>query len=130
MVKQKSKYSCESAIYFDLEPDIIKENCNFTYFFNKTDITPTALDGGNEIILVNCRDDKHVICNVNDVIPVKIPQSSICISKQRCIMQLWDRSRKYFSLESLAACHNAKSKLVMYFMVNMAFVNYLTVLTI
>ena len=30
-----------------------------------------------------------------------------------------------FLLESLAACHNAKSKLVMYFMVNTACVNYL-----
>ena len=29
MVKHKSKYSCESAIYFDLGPEIIKENCKF-----------------------------------------------------------------------------------------------------
>ena len=28
---------------------------------NKTDITPTALDGGNEIILANWPDDKHII---------------------------------------------------------------------
>ena len=30
-----------------------------------------------------------------------------------------------FPLESLAACHHAESKLVMYFMVNTAFVHYL-----
>ena len=30
-----------------------------------------------------------------------------------------------FLLESLGACHDANSKLVMYFMVNTAFVNYL-----
>ena len=30
-----------------------------------------------------------------------------------------------FLLESLAACHNVDSKLVMYFTVNTAFVNYL-----
>ena len=34
-----------------------------------------------------------------------------------------------FLLESLAACHDAESKLVMYFMVNIAFVNYLDNLT-
>ena len=34
-----------------------------------------------------------------------------------------------FLLESLAACHDAESKLVMYFMVNTAFVNYLDSLT-
>ena len=34
-----------------------------------------------------------------------------------------------YLLESLAACHNAESKLVMYFTVNTAFVNYLDNLT-
>ena len=31
----------------------------------------------------------------------------------------------YFLLESLAACHNSNSKLIMYFTVNKAFVSYL-----
>ena len=59
--------------YFNLGPEIIKETCNFTYYFNKTDITPTVLDGSNEIILANLPDDKHIICNINNDIPVKIP---------------------------------------------------------
>ena len=42
MVKHKSKYSCESAVYFDLGPDIIKENSNAAYYFNKRDITPNS----------------------------------------------------------------------------------------
>ena len=73
MVKQKSIHSCKSVIYFDLGPDIIKENCKFVFYFNKTDITPTVLNGGDEIILANMPDDKHIICNVNNDIPVKIP---------------------------------------------------------
>ena len=51
LVKHKTSCSCESAIYFNLETHIIKENCNFKFYFNKTDITPTILDGGNEIVL-------------------------------------------------------------------------------
>ena len=35
IVKHKSKYSCEIAIYFDLDPEIIKENCIFTFYYNK-----------------------------------------------------------------------------------------------
>ena len=31
VVKQKSKYSCASVIYFNLGLDIINENCHFTY---------------------------------------------------------------------------------------------------
>ena len=72
-VKHKSKYSCESTIYFDLGSEIIKENCNFPYYFNKTDIKPTVLDDRNEIILANWPDDKHIICNVNNDIPIRIP---------------------------------------------------------
>ena len=44
-------------------------------------------------------------------------------------MQLQDRNKNHFLLESLAACHGPKSKLVMCFMVNMAFLNYLDNLT-
>ena len=73
LVKHKSKYCCESVIYFNLGSDIIKENCNVAYYFNKTNIKPTVLDGGNEIILANWPDNKHMVCNVNNDIPVKIP---------------------------------------------------------
>ena len=50
VVKHKSNYSCESAIYFNLGCKIIKEKYNFAYYFNKTDIKPAALDGRNETI--------------------------------------------------------------------------------
>ena len=38
VAKHQSKYSCKSAIYFNLSSDIIIDNCNFAYYFNKTDI--------------------------------------------------------------------------------------------
>ena len=59
VVKHKSSYSCESAIYFNLTTDIIKNNCNFKFYFNKTDITPVVLDGGDKIVLANWPNDKH-----------------------------------------------------------------------
>ena len=39
VVKSKHKFSCASAVYFNLNTEI-KQNCNFDYHFNKTDITP------------------------------------------------------------------------------------------
>ena len=53
IVKHKPSYSCESAIYFNLTTDIMRNNCNFDFDYNKTDVTPTVLDGGDEIILAN-----------------------------------------------------------------------------
>ena len=51
----------------------MKENWEFAYYFNKTDIKPTVLDGGYEIVLTNWPNDKHIVCNVNNDILIKIP---------------------------------------------------------
>ena len=40
VVKSKTRYSCTSAIYFNLGSEIIKENCEFEFHFNKTDVKP------------------------------------------------------------------------------------------
>ena len=61
VVRHKTKHSCKSAMYFDLSADIIKESCNFQYFFNNTDVKPSVLDGGHEIILANWPNTKYVI---------------------------------------------------------------------
>ena len=53
VIKSKTRYSCASAIYFNLESDMIKANCEFQYCYNKTIIKPTVLDGGFQIILAN-----------------------------------------------------------------------------
>ena len=50
VVKHKTKYSCEIVIYFDLGAEIIKENCDFQYYFNTTDVKPVVPDGGHEIV--------------------------------------------------------------------------------
>ena len=72
MIRHKSIYSCKSAIYFDLDKNMIKRNCDFMFYYNKTDITATILDGGNEIILANWPNDKHIICTINNDIPIEI----------------------------------------------------------
>ena len=40
VVKSKTRYSCTSTIYFNLESDVIKANCEFQYYYNKTDKIP------------------------------------------------------------------------------------------
>ena len=125
VVKHKSKYSCESVICFNLGPDIINEICIFAYYFNKANITPMVLDRGNEIILGNWPDDKHIICNVNYDIPVKIPSLPYVLVNRRVLQNCGIETENNFLLESLAACHDVESKLIMYFTVNTAFVNYL-----
>ena len=83
MVKHKSRYS---AIYFNLDAETIKENCKFKFYYNKTDTTPTVLDGRNEIILANWPNDKDIICNINSNIPVKIPSHPCIFDEQKCFV--------------------------------------------
>ena len=72
VVKSKHKFSCASAVYFNLNHEI-KQNSNFDYYFNKTDITPSVLDRGQQIILANWPSYKRLICTYNNNIPVNIP---------------------------------------------------------
>ena len=73
VVRHKFVHSCESAIFFNLDKGIIKHNCDVIFYYNKTDITLTVLDGGNEIILANWPNDKHIICTINNDILIEIP---------------------------------------------------------
>ena len=125
VVKHKTKYSCESAIYFNLGTNTFKENYNFRFYYNKTDITPNVLDGGNEIILANWPNEKHIICNINNDLPVRIPSHPYILVNRSVLCNCSIEVDNHYLLESLAACNNANSKLTMYFTVNRAFVNYL-----
>ena len=124
-MKHKSKYNCNSVIYFNLNSETIKENCRFKFYYNKTDINPTALDGGNEIILANWPNGKHITCNINNDIPIKIPSYPYALVNGCVLCNYGIEAEKYLLLESLAACHGINSKLVMYFAVNTAFINHL-----
>ena len=120
-----SKYSCKSAIYFNLNAETIKENCKFKFYCNKTDIIATVLDGGNEIILANWPNDKHIICNINSDIPIKIPNHPYVLLNRSVLSICGIEVENHFLLKSLAACQDTNSKLAMYFTVITAFVNYL-----
>ena len=69
--------------------------------------------------------DKHIICSINNDIPVTIPSSPYVLLNRSVLCNYGIEAENSYILESLAACHDSNSKLVMYFTVNTAFVNYL-----
>ena len=83
------------------------------------------LDGGDEIILANWPNDKHIICNVSNDIPVKIPSHPYVLVNRSVLCNCSIEANNHYLLESIAACDNKNSKLVMYFTINMAFAHYL-----
>ena len=81
--------------------------------------------GGNEIILANWPNDKYIIWNINNDIPVRIPSHPYILVNKSVLCNCGIEAENHFLLKSLAACENANSKLTMYLTVNAAFVNYL-----
>ena len=73
VIKSKTRYSCTSTIYFNLESDVIKANCEFQYYYNKTHIKPTMLGGGFQIILANWPNYRKIMCLHNNNIPINMP---------------------------------------------------------
>ena len=107
--------------------DIIKNNYDFDFYFNNTDITPSVLDGGDEIVLANWPNDKHIICNINNDIPIKILSHSYVLVNRNILCKCGIEADKHHLLESISTCDNKITKLVMYFTINLAFTNYLDI---
>ena len=126
VVKSKTRYSCASTIYFNLESDVIKANCEFQYYYNKTDIKPTILDGGFQIILANWPIYRKIMCLHNNNIPINIPCHPYILMNQSILCNCDIEAESNFLLESLAACEGSETNtdLEMHFTINLAFVDY------
>ena len=83
------------------------------------------LDGGNEIILANWPNDKHIICTINNDLPIEIPSHPYVLVDRSILCNCRIEAENNFLLDSLATCHDSNTKLIMYFTVNSAFTNYL-----
>ena len=105
--------------------EIIKENCKFQYFYNKTDVKPAVLDGGNEIILANWPKSKYVICKDNHEYPIKIPRHSYVLLKRSVLCNCDIHAEEHSLLESIATCPGKQSDMTIYYTVNTAFMPYL-----
>ena len=126
IVKSKSKYSCTSALYFQLDKQTIKDNCVFDYYYNKTDVKPSILDRGYEIVLANWPSFKRIICSTHNNIPIEIPSHPNVLLNRTVLCNCIIEVENNFLLESIAACdpESNGADLEMYFVANTAFLNY------
>ena len=86
VINSKTRYSCISAIYFNLESDVIKANCECQYYYNKTDIKPTVLNDGLQIILANWPNYRKIMCLHNKKHSYKHTRSSIHFDEPKYFM--------------------------------------------
>ena len=78
--------------------------------------------------MANCPNDKHIICNINNNIPIKIPSHSYVLVNRSILCNCRIEADNHHLLESIATCDNKITELIMYFTINLAFTNYLDML--
>ena len=122
--KHRSQHNCKSAVYFDSNAEIIRENCEFPYYYYKTDVKPPVLDGGNEIILANWPKTKYVICKDKHEYPIKIPRHPYVLLK-RSVLCNCDIHAEEHPTGIIATCPGKQSDMTIYYTVNTAFMPYL-----
>ena len=105
---------------------MIKENCIFDYYYNKTDVKPSILDGGHEIALANWPNFKQIVCSTHNNIPLEIPSHPYVLFNRTILCNCIIEVENNFLLEYIAACDpdSTDVDLEMYFMANTAFLNY------
>ena len=126
IVKSKAKYSCTSTLYFQLDRQTIKRNCIFDYYYNKTDVKPSILNGGYEIVLANWPSFKRIVCSTHNNIPIEIPSHPHVLLNRMILCNCIIETESNFLLKSIAACDPERDDvdLEMYIMANTAFLNY------
>ena len=82
LMKHTSEHTCETAIYHEQSPDIIKDKCNIQYY---PELNPTLqiLDAGKHILLGNIPEHWSVVCSKNDPIPNPLESSKYVIIKRK-----------------------------------------------
>ena len=93
------------------------------------DVKPAVLDRGHEMVLANWPNNKHVICNDNNNIAIKIPSHPYVLINRTALCNCGIEVEDSFLLESIAACPGKQSDLTMCFTVYTAFMHYFDNLT-
>lgn len=126
LMKHKSKHTCESALFYDLDVATIKKNCEFEYVYNKT-VVPSVLDGGDEIILANMLSEKKLNCkNQHHLdVPLDSPQHSYTLVNRSILCNCKIEADYVSILSSLSACENVTRRPPLQFTINMAYQIYL-----
>ena len=124
LVKHKSKYNCESAIFYNLTSDVVYSVCQFKYFYNTT-VTPSVLDGGSHILLANMLSPKRLVCSQNFHMAHPVPSFPYVLVNRTLLCNCHLESGLTYVLKSLGSC-SSKDKFTMYFTINSAFNHYMS----
>ena len=123
-MKHTSEHTCESAIYHNESPDLIKDKCDIQYY-PSLNPEPAILDAGNYLLLCNLPLPWTIIHNHNDQIPNPIEGSSYVIVDKSDLCQCSISAGTWYIQENIIYCtEQIDTKIDLYYTVNMAVMIY------
>ena len=124
LMKHTSEHTCETAIYHEQSPDLIKDKCNIQYY-PELNPKPQILDAGKHILLGNIPEPWSVVCSKNDPIPNPLQASKYVIIKKKDLCQCSLSAGTWYIQENIVHFEEeAISDLQLYYTVNMAVIIY------
>ena len=124
LVKHKTKHSCESAIFYKLGSEVIRENCNFKYYYNET-VIPSVLDGGSQIVLANMINKKKLSCSDNFHLAKPLPEFNYVLVNRSILCKCRIEGDLTYILQSIGSCSEPTESLTLYFTANLAFAQFM-----
>ena len=121
LVKHKSKYSCESALFYDQPRTIINEFCEIKYFYNMT-VMPSVLDGGTQIVLANFANQKNLLCSHNQDLAEPLPTGSYVLVNRTLLCYCHIQIGMTAIAKTITDCADSAFP-VFYYTVNLGFWN-------
>ena len=124
LMKHTSEHTCETTIYHEQSPDLIKDKCNIQYY-PELNPTPQILDAGEHILLGNMPELWSVVCGKNDPIRNPLEASKYVIIKKKDLCQCSLSAGTWYIWENTVHCEGeASSDLQLYYTANMAVMIY------
>ena len=122
IIKHKSRHSCVSAIFYNLGPKTITQNCKFDYYYNTT-VPPIILDGGRDVLLANFHGPMSLKCSsINGGLSKPAPEIIYAVVNREFLCDCQLDLEHATVLRQLSSCANSSSsKMHMKFNINLAF---------
>ena len=121
VIKHKSRRSCVSAIFYNLGPKTITQNCKFDYY--NTTVPPIILDGGRDVLLANFHGPRSLkCCSINGGLSKPAPEIIYAVVNREFLCDCQLDLEHASVLRQLSSCANSSSsKMHMKFTINLAF---------
>ena len=103
MVKHTHYDTCESTLFYNKSADVITTNCQFAFFHNRT-VSPSVLDGGQNLILANVHLEHNPACDPKRL-PL-IPSGSYVQTSCEILCNCTLQSQLAYLPSDLGACPN------------------------